>query len=771
MSAEAAFDTDISFGGDEFLLDTDELALADLMDDLDHDKESGNGNRNERGKEKDSEDDDDEDIPLSWTPTPPKVVKTTTPTPLSPLSPLSRFSSTARITGATRSFKSASIVKQTSTSNPFVTSNYSSSSATTPIKIPDSPVPSFRASTTAAAAATTSSSTFMKSPPRNQPEFRNPPRMLMVSSQESAMTRPVERDTVDSRDWGASSKPQTSAGHLRDQESRGLSRSKSSPNAGASAGLPTRNKRKLPGPAGNLPRLSAEEKEQLFRSRGVPLGKSTRIPDTASTSPNSSIKKKMKSVSQGPIDSMFSNSAWEEMLKANGLPKVKGSSPLLEITIADIEERQDLHRGKIPWLVVMIKDFTPSEIDAAVTLMDPSGEMRGTVHISVLDQYKNNEIRIGTVLVLKDVSLFSPTPVSHYLIILSRNIRGLYQPGPPTIILSQGSSQDRHSQKRRRLITQTNNSQEGSTTQDDAGARRSAASPQPAGASSHHPNSSRQFQPTSPDWGSTPEDLEGAIRSNGNSSGGASQEFGRPGSARSNSQSQSQEKGRPSLLSSLEGTSRGGASNRDSAGSQPEEVIFQSLRQTLGSSMRPTADLQDDALATPLITLGAMTPTVDAIGGGSGSRFLSSFAASPTLRKRSSQSSSAQQSKSSGSDSKSRPKSPRQTRDTILSPQRSASQGSHRTEANSSMDWPDDFPLTELDGDSDDEPALPHKQPMPANNQTTHSPSTSRPAPPPVATHRHTIHDDGDEDDLDHLLDGMDEAELFNFDPNDNLNL
>lgn len=52
----------------------------------------------------------------------------------------------------------------------------------------------------------------------------------------------------------------------------------------------------------------------------------------------------------------------------------------------------------------MIKDFTPSEIDAAVTLMDPSGEMRGTIHISVLEQYKNNEIRIGTVLVLNNVS-------------------------------------------------------------------------------------------------------------------------------------------------------------------------------------------------------------------------------------------------------------------------------------------------------------------------------------------------------------------------------
>jgi hypothetical protein len=52
----------------------------------------------------------------------------------------------------------------------------------------------------------------------------------------------------------------------------------------------------------------------------------------------------------------------------------------------------------------VIKDFIPSEIDAAVTLMDPSGEMRGTIHISVLEQYKNNEIRIGTVLVLNNVS-------------------------------------------------------------------------------------------------------------------------------------------------------------------------------------------------------------------------------------------------------------------------------------------------------------------------------------------------------------------------------
>lgn len=88
---------------------------------------------------------------------------------------------------------------------------------------------------------------------------------------------------------------------------------------------------------------------------------------------------------------------------ASTLQRLKGTNPLLQVTISDIETRQDPHRGKIPWLIALIKDFTPSEIDAAVTLMDPSGEMRGTIHISVLEHYKNNEIRIGTVLVLNNV--------------------------------------------------------------------------------------------------------------------------------------------------------------------------------------------------------------------------------------------------------------------------------------------------------------------------------------------------------------------------------
>ncbi|KAG0378826.1 hypothetical protein BGX24_002677 [Mortierella sp. AD032] len=398
----STFDADISFGGDEFFLEGDELALADLMDDLDQVKRNG----------------DNEDISLSWSPTPPKVTKASTLTPLSPPSPLSRFSTTTRNTGTMSTISSTTTstfaFKQPSASNSYAASSSTLSASSTAIRIQDKPSSSFRASATAAAATSTSS--FTKSFPRGHVESNNSPQIITISSQEPTTMRPNERDTMGNRDWQASSKPTSSVGHIREQESRGLSRSKSSPNA-ASGSIPFNgNKRTLPGPAGNLPRLSEDERNVLLRSRGVPFNKDTRLSGITNTSPNSSIKKKMRSINQGLTDSMFETKPWKDMLaerklgdyKPSTLDSMKGTSPLTQVTISDIESRQNRHRGKILWLVVIIKDFTPSEIDAAVTLMDPSGEMKGTVHNSVLEYYKNNEIRIGTVLVLNNVS---PEPV------------------------------------------------------------------------------------------------------------------------------------------------------------------------------------------------------------------------------------------------------------------------------------------------------------------------------------------------------------------------
>lgn len=74
-------------------------------------------------------------------------------------------------------------------------------------------------------------------------------------------------------------------------------------------------------------------------------------------------------------------------------------------------------RNKIEKLLVMVKTFTLSEMDASVMLVDPSGEMRGSLHRGVLEKNnKDNEIRVGTVLALKSVRSFYSTflhPILH----------------------------------------------------------------------------------------------------------------------------------------------------------------------------------------------------------------------------------------------------------------------------------------------------------------------------------------------------------------------
>ncbi|KAG9066221.1 hypothetical protein KI688_001442 [Linnemannia hyalina] len=87
-----AIDVDTSFGGDDFFLDADDLA------DLEHDLDLGQGQSRVKDKGKDKDNEDVEDISLSWSPTPPKVAKANSSTPLSPQSPLSRFSTTVHST-------------------------------------------------------------------------------------------------------------------------------------------------------------------------------------------------------------------------------------------------------------------------------------------------------------------------------------------------------------------------------------------------------------------------------------------------------------------------------------------------------------------------------------------------------------------------------------------------------------------------------------------------------------------------------------------------
>ncbi|KAG0214513.1 hypothetical protein BGX28_001967 [Mortierella sp. GBA30] len=576
----------------------------------------------------------------------------------------------------------------------------------------------------------------------------------------------------------------------------------------------TSNQNRRPAPTNDRTEISAEEKDQLFRSRGIPFGKDIRVPGANSTSPNSSIKKKMKAVAHGPVDSMFANGAWEEMLKDLRLPdykpstfsRFKGSAPMIELCLSDIEHRQDLHRGKVSGLVVMIKEVSLSEIDAAVTLLDPSGEMRGTIHRTVLEQYKNNEIKVGTVLALKNVSVFSPTPLSHYLIITLRNIMKIFLPHPPTIILSQGSSQERNSQKKRKLRpdsreaesvgdnpfavgsdsvkAESSSSSSGvrSTSQDPASSA-STHSSEESGLRHAHPKRSRNF---SPELNEISRDL-GNVQSSQNG-----------GDTRNR---------RPSQLLSHEQQSQ----------NETQEVQFQSLQQMSGgSSMDRRKFLHSgaaiDIAPTPIISLGGVTPDISAgttgISSNSNSnsvRLLSSFAASPDLRKRSSHALSQKQttisadsdsgsggvgrgsilselgpqlttrsgsvSKSSGSKNSTRLRATETIPEIEIgrsySTKSSSSTMGQHLDGLSSSDWPedfvDDFDVSLDEGHPSSYSGFPEQGGLSVLDVISSSNlaviHTSNPR-----QYHNTVEDDDDDDDLENLLDGLDENELFDLD-------
>uniref|UniRef100_A0A8D2ARB5 Homologous recombination factor with OB-fold n=1 Tax=Sciurus vulgaris TaxID=55149 RepID=A0A8D2ARB5_SCIVU len=88
---------------------------------------------------------------------------------------------------------------------------------------------------------------------------------------------------------------------------------------------------------------------------------------------------------------------------------------------------KQLPRNKVPNMAVMIKSLTRSTMDASVVFKDPTGEMQGTVH-RVLLETRQNELKPGSVLLLKQIGVFSPSLRNHYLNVTPNNLVHIYSP-------------------------------------------------------------------------------------------------------------------------------------------------------------------------------------------------------------------------------------------------------------------------------------------------------------------------------------------------------
>ncbi|PWA97264.1 hypothetical protein CTI12_AA030860 [Artemisia annua] len=99
---------------------------------------------------------------------------------------------------------------------------------------------------------------------------------------------------------------------------------------------------------------------------------------------------------------------------------------------------EDEHFTSGPWLSaihkllndkVVIKSCTPNILgELTVTLKDPTGTISGTIHHKVLTEeagYKNS-IKVGAVLVLRNVSVFTPKSTPPCLNITIRNMEAVF---------------------------------------------------------------------------------------------------------------------------------------------------------------------------------------------------------------------------------------------------------------------------------------------------------------------------------------------------------
>ncbi|OWK53122.1 Uncharacterized protein C17orf53 [Lonchura striata] len=80
-------------------------------------------------------------------------------------------------------------------------------------------------------------------------------------------------------------------------------------------------------------------------------------------------------------------------------------------------------------MAVMIKSLTRSSAGAGAVFRDPTGEMQGTLHRLLLEQ-RQSELRAGSVLLLRQVGVFSPSHRNHYLNVTPNNLLRIFPPEP-----------------------------------------------------------------------------------------------------------------------------------------------------------------------------------------------------------------------------------------------------------------------------------------------------------------------------------------------------
>ncbi|XP_077644486.1 homologous recombination OB-fold protein [Lonchura striata] len=184
-----------------------------------------------------------------------------------------------------------------------------------------------------------------------------------------------------------------------------------------------RESRRFPGPAGILPQQHSGKllEEILVAAPQAPAHGAVAKP-RAQALPSSPL----------PTEEDFGKGPWLAMKTELGLDERDPSCFLHSYSVVMVLRKaalKQLPKNKVPSMAVMIKSLTRSSAGAGAVFRDPTGEMQGTLHRLLLEQ-RQSELRAGSVLLLRQVGVFSPSHRNHYLNVTPNNLLRIFPPEP-----------------------------------------------------------------------------------------------------------------------------------------------------------------------------------------------------------------------------------------------------------------------------------------------------------------------------------------------------
>ncbi|XP_053556035.1 homologous recombination OB-fold protein [Bombina bombina] len=183
---------------------------------------------------------------------------------------------------------------------------------------------------------------------------------------------------------------------------------------------PPPKERKFPGPAGLLPHQGNSKglEEILVSTPSTPThGACARL----STKEGISNQQSVDEYIRGP---------WAKLKADFGVDERDPACFLCSYSVVMVLRKaalKQLPKNKVPQMAVALKSLTRANGDASAVFRDPTGDIQGTVHHLLLEE-RESDLKIGSLLLLKQVGVFSPSHRNHYLNVTPSNLVKIYHP-------------------------------------------------------------------------------------------------------------------------------------------------------------------------------------------------------------------------------------------------------------------------------------------------------------------------------------------------------